>query len=299
MTTQETWPRKIKLTTAITRRGGSTSWELASSLGSIRARVKNYPDLEMVDYSIDARLDLKHEIVRSRSRLFRGAFEKTECDFGLFLDDDHALSQPVIDNMVAVASKYKLDVVGAIYPKKCMDGSVIKEKILWAAEIASGRNRDATHDQMELAENILANPFRHAFKYPDDFPVANHTEKPPSPHPFIAEVDGLGFGCMLISRECYERITSAYMSELGANDAAYGGKTAMLFQTMFTGKTTIKIQNQDDKEFTSEDLAWSYRWRELGGRIFMYLGPGAPLKHIGEFPFEADVSCIQATYHTK
>lgn len=288
--------KKTSIALAITRRGGSVSWDFANSLGSIKARVKNYPDLEMADYSIDGRLDLKHEIVRSRSRLFRGAFEKTEADYALLLDDDHALSQPVIDNMVALATKFDLDVIGAIYPKKCMDASVLKAKIFWADAVLAHCPQYSKED-VALAENILANPFRHAFNYPDDFPVSNFSEKAPSPHGFIAEVDGLGFGCMLVSRAAYVKMTAAYMEELGANDAAFGGKTVMLFQTMFTGKQTIPITDVNNKEFTSEDLAWCYRWRQLDGKIFMYMGPGAPLKHIGEWPFEADVSCINAIYH--
>lgn len=88
------------------------------------------------------------------------------------------------------------------------------------------------------------------------------------------------FGFALIKREVFEKMTDYYRESLRYDkDWIEDGKTVHeehvgLFHTSL-----------ERRLFTMEDVAFCDRWKAMGGRLFLYMGEGAPLEHIGSTSF--------------
>jgi hypothetical protein len=100
------------------------------------------------------------------------------------------------------------------------------------------------------------------------------------------QVDSLAFGFMLTSRACLQRMWNAYfesrwyvdVSELGAHE------TVGMFDLIYSPKETAP-DGGDFRVKLSEDYSFCESWKALGGTVQMYVGPGAPVGHIGEQVF--------------
>lgn len=104
------------------------------------------------------------------------------------------------------------------------------------------------------------------------------------------EVDTLAFGFVLTARSMLETMCDAYSSEW-FTDMHTGTPTEViaLFKQVHTQET--KIANPDGsvmryRELYSEDYSFCHRWRKIGGKIYMYVGEGSPLGHVGNHVFE-------------
>jgi hypothetical protein len=85
----------------------------------------------------------------------------------------------------------------------------------------------------------------------------------------LCEVDGIGFGFVLLTKECLERvrpITERYSSLIA------GRAVAGFFQPL-----------TEDGVRLSEDYAFCARWRQVGGKVMAYAH--AEIQHIGEYTF--------------
>lgn len=93
----------------------------------------------------------------------------------------------------------------------------------------------------------------------------------------VGEVSEVGGAFVMISRNCIERMINAY-PELAFNSSEHVTDYA-LFEP-------IIINNGDEhtKRRLSEDYAFCYRWRKIGGKVEVLLD--VKLKHVGSHTFE-------------
>lgn len=95
------------------------------------------------------------------------------------------------------------------------------------------------------------------------------------------EIEGTGFGLTMLSRSMMEQMLTAY----GGGDLDFldlmGGQPAIttaLFMPMIL-----------ERGFMGEDLAFAHRWRQLGGKVWMYIGKGTPIAHFGEGKYQGKI----------
>ena len=87
-------------------------------------------------------------------------------------------------------------------------------------------------------------------------------------------------GFTLLSSMCMRRMTDAYREELWFRDRWQGlGDTAprarevvALFQLVIDPESRVLLE---------EGHSFCYRWRKLGGEVWLYDGPGSKLQHVG------------------
>lgn len=84
----------------------------------------------------------------------------------------------------------------------------------------------------------------------------------------LIEVTGVGFAFVCLSRACCVRMQQSYV------DLAYEGSD---------GRTDYAVFNPivHKRRYLSEDFAFCYRWRQLGGKIFV--AAEIDLDHVGSF----------------
>jgi hypothetical protein len=133
-----------------------------------------------------------------------------------------------------------------------------------------GWSPDVVRGMLAAGEDYVCAPYRRKCeqtRYPvvllpgaDPTIRENHT----------TEVGGCGLGMTLLSRAMLERMVEHYW-RLTFRDRAKGDRrTVALFQLIIA-----------DEELLSEDLSFGRRWRAMGGKIWLYLGPGSPVDHYG------------------
>jgi hypothetical protein len=109
---------------------------------------------------------------------------------------------------------------------------------------------------------IKGNPAWHALGcIPPDCVESDHT----------VEIIGTGLGCTLLSRKCMEDMIAAYQGkDLDYIDLIDGKpfKTTAVFHQMFR-----------DGALCSEDISFCHRYGDIGGKVWLYLGPGSPVAH--------------------
>jgi hypothetical protein len=91
------------------------------------------------------------------------------------------------------------------------------------------------------------------------------------------EVAGLPMGCALLSRSVLDRMVEHYRSDLAIDDDD-GSELVELFWAPMRNRRR-----------PSEDYAFCERWREMGGKVWLYLGPGSPVTHHGDWAFRGHV----------
>ena len=110
------------------------------------------------------------------------------------------------------------------------------------------------------------------------------------------EIEGTGLGLTLLSRACLERMLAHY----GAGDLNSGGDltyqdldratgklhpTVALFQLMIRGGGLL-----------SEDMSFAQRWRDIGGKVWLYIGQGSPIAHYGTTKFQGSIEDLGFTH---
>lgn len=196
-------------------------------------------------HSIDSMWIAARDLVRARSRFVR-RFLRTNGTHLLFIDSDVSFTIEAIAGLVSA----KKDFVGAPYPRKELDWNRIRKAV------ALGKD-----------------PERFGSGYPYQL-----STKIPVTDSALVPVDAIGLGLTLLSRECLEKMEKAYAETLTFLDDAPGegyAPTVALFQLIINEK----------QQLLSEDYSFCKRWRDLGGQVLMYVGPGAPIDHVGGHVF--------------
>lgn len=193
----------------------------------------SFPDV----CSVDSFQFLPLDIVRARSRILKYFVDST-CEYVLYWDRDNAhKSAPRLIHAMLSAD---VPMIGCTYPGKSTDWDKVEA---YAAE-----HPGASAAQLEAS----------GLRW-----VLNATDA--KMESGIAEVDGLGFGFMLIRRDCAEAMVAAY-PELTFVDK--GVPTVAAFMPMI----------MPDGRLLSEDYAFCERWRRIGGKVHMI---AMPVDHIG------------------
>lgn len=109
------------------------------------------------------------------------------------------------------------------------------------------------------------------------------------------EVDLLAIGFTLIRRTALEKMVAAHRDELWFIDIqrAEQHEAVAIFMLMFD--TEDVRHGHRYRELLSEDYSACRRWRNLGGKIQMYVGPGSPVGHVGTHTFTGSVEDLGRT----
>ena len=199
------------------------------------------------------------EIVRARSRFLQD-FLDSDCTHILWVDADTDFTPQAVEGLVHSG----LDFVCVPYPRKRFDHWGLASWI--NAEIETGRDfaaRPVTGVELDVWST----------SYPVN--VERGMTGEIDPLTFCTEVAGVGIGLTLMSRSCCERLRAHYMPEFGFIDQAPGKpprETCALFHQVFVGTPRTLL---------GEDLSIMLRWRQLGEKVWLYLGPGSPASHHG------------------
>ena len=193
------------------------------------------------------------DLVRVRCRALRFFLEETDCTHLLFWDADVGGSDPTGERACCALAlmgmiSEDVDVICAPYPRK---------RILW--------------------NQIRALDVDHAYSWP------LRRLAPDAPVEFVgrkARVAGAPFGFALIKREAAARVASACFANGETFTDWCEGKTAitaLAFQLLVT--------TDQYRQLLSEDNSFCQRAIDAGCEVFLYVGPGAPLDHVGAMRF--------------
>lgn len=116
-----------------------------------------------------------------------------------------------------------------------------------------------------------------------DFICAAYPRKNKPPIP-ASNPPWAGMGFTLLSQKCLEQMWESYYDELWYDDLIQGKavRDVSLFSLMFNPGPS-----KEYRSMLSEDFSFCERWRRIGGKIYFYDGPGAPLGHIGGHVYTA------------
>lgn len=125
----------------------------------------------------------------------------------------------------------------------------------------------------------------------------------PASYPPFAEPDEHGlipfdepsFHFALLRRDCVEKMMKHYGDDPRlvynwrrhalADKPAYDERHVGLFHTRIT-----------DGRFEAEDTSFVRRWKEIGGRCYLYVGEGTPIEHVGLTAFKGTRAAMLADW---
>lgn len=212
----------------------------------------------LIELEVETALDLERvrfetdSVVHARARFIR-TFLESDATHLLFVDADVSFDARAVYGMLASGH----DFVQTPYPKR--------GDIDWKAV-------GATDDERP----IEARGHRYAMRVP---PVGFHLDE----H-ICSEIYGTGLGLTLLSRKCLKSMCDYYRGTLETVD---DGRpivmlTSLLLATDPSGKRVL----------LSEDYSLCERWRQMGGRVMLYLGDGSPATHHGEYAFRGRIESL-------
>jgi hypothetical protein len=233
------------------------------------------------------------DLVRVRSRFVRHFLENTDATHLLFLDADVSMSPLTLVGMLQAQRPF----VAAPYPRR---GVVDFDAIRDAIAAGDGRKLEA-----------------HAFEYAITPGQAEFTPDRQG----CVEMGTLPLGCALIERGLLERMTEhfrqvdrervdfspltepAQVAKMGRRDferyALALARELSMWRAGHMGTTFLDRDKdrihptvalfalmQRDNVLLGEDGSFCCRVRDIGEKVWMYLGPGSPVDHVGEYTFE-------------
>ena len=209
--------------------------------------------LELQQYAFSFGMQISFYTLRNESLITRGRNSATAYFLSqptathmMFIDADIQFSAADVLRMMA----HDVDIVAGNYPLKSID---------W------NRVREAAKAEIEDIESYSSYCVVH--KDPDDS----------TDYGVLISAAEVGTGFMLIKRKVFDVMIGSY-PELKYNHDGYGTSDADDFYYNFWD--TILL----NKRYLSEDYAFCYLWKQLGGKIF--LDKSVELKHTGTYTFK-------------
>jgi len=198
-------------------------------------------------------IDLANEslITRARNTLTE-MFLRTGNDYLLFIDSDQGFNAEAVLKMI----QEDLDLVGAAVPMKGINWDNVKKAALEKKEDLS---RHTSIYNVNISEEQ-----KKVFR-----------EDPSS----TLEVDYIGTGLMLISRNVFQKLkehTPSYKSDQMNSGGIVYGETIYDFW-----RTGI---DPESNRLLSEDYNFCKMWKSIGGKI--YLAPYVKVVHVGTYWFK-------------
>jgi hypothetical protein len=214
---------------------------------------------------IDIALEyMTHEslIPRARNMLVKMFMSNPDYTHMLFIDADIRFNPYDILKLLELDK----DIIGLPYAKKLLDWNLIQKQ----AQSAEGRISAELLQKCGLSYIVRCPP----------------GQDPTSP---IYEAQEIGTGIMMIKREVIEKMIVAYPDLYAYSDdtSKYreddmeGRKYYLFFETML----------DENKRYLSEDYAFCKRWRDIGGKVHIYLPVNTT--HFGSYAYEYDSSTIK------
>jgi hypothetical protein len=202
----------------------------------------------IVNYSDIANESL---ITRARNTLTE-IFLRTGNDYLLFIDSDQGFNPDHILKMI----EENVDLIGAAVPMKGINWDRVK---------SAAQNNESNLSKFTSIYNVnISNEQKEILK--------NNPNK-------IVEVDYIGSGLMLISRNVFQLLkekTPSYRSDqMNTGGIAYGETIYDFWRTEV---------DPESNRLLSEDYNFCKMWKSLGGKI--YLAPYAKVVHVGTYWFE-------------
>jgi len=196
------------------------------------------------------------DLVRVRCRSLRYFLEETNCTHLLFWDADVGGSDPKGERACCALALMGMlaedvDLIGAPYPRK---------RILW--------------DQVRLlgADHAYSWPLRR-LQPGVDVEFVGHK----------AKVAGVPFGFALIKRSCAQAVSDACFAS-GESFTDFVDERTVSTPLAFQLLVTTDLHRQ----LLSEDNSFCQRAIDAGQEVWIYVGPGAPLDHVGPMRFCGD-----------
>jgi len=229
---------------------------------------------------LDGRMFTDCDLVRARSRAVRVFLDSPTATHLLHWDADVVGNvgdiRAAIDGMLASGHAF----VGAPYPRKRfrIDRVVAGVNDHFARSIA-GNDGDGFSPMTEAGLAALA------YDYPYRFGDAAEGGAMIEVVNGCTEVDAMAFGFTLTSRACLEQMWKAYAGTLSFGDVVDDRLywTVALFQLLLPQQSAAAPYAVGP--LLSEDYSFCQRWRDIGGKVQMYVGAGSPLHHVGSHVF--------------
>ncbi|MGO9247498.1 MAG: hypothetical protein ACLP7W_02760 [Solirubrobacteraceae bacterium] len=235
-------------------------------------------------------LDTRHEtqdLVRVRSRMLKLAYESGATHL-LFADADNAWEPETVIGMLRTGK----DFVQCPYLRRDGRGYTIRPT---AKDRKAGRTA------------------------PEDIQEDN-----------TIEIEGTGFGLTLISRECIGKMLEHYSKvdterrnyegavkglesgnlskgeaiaylrdailEIGRWRAGHMGLNVMdrIGDVPYPMTALFQLVSRDGVLF-SEDTSFAQRWRDIGGKVWLYIGEGSPIAHYGTHKWQGSIEDLGFT----
>lgn len=134
---------------------------------------------------------------------------------------------------------------------------------------------------------ILAAPYPRK-RIPSAFPYRPLTQHQQVVNDCV-EVDLIAIGFCLVSRSSLERMTAAYAAEW-FSDTRLGSheRPVALFKQIHTDPF-VGPDGTEWRDLMSEDYSFMHRARQIGIKVWMYVGAGSPVHHVGGHTFTGTV----------
>jgi hypothetical protein len=200
------------------------------------------------------------DIVRVRSRIVQD-FLESDASHLLFVDSDTGFRPEAVLGMLQAGQDY----VATPYPQKRIHFERLPECLL-------GHESEP--------------PDARLYDYSVGFPKGQ-TPRFDSKKGTVEGISYCGLGLTLCTRGCLEKLVQYYGSDeaLVFQDSSRPGAEPRLTVALF--QPFVR-----DQQLLSEDYAFGVRWRDVGGTIHLYLGPGSPCAHAGEHLFVGHVEAF-------
>lgn len=196
-------------------------------------------------------IQLWHEdIVRVRNRFVWHFLHRTDATHLLFVDSDISFPLETITGMVGAGR----DFVACPYPRR--------DTLDLLAVAKNGQNH-------ELPPEALA--YRYSMRISRDLQFEDGG---------VCQIDGIGLGCALLSRSLLQRMW---------DDNRWGQYIDKLPDGSYVEVRNLFGLLEDNGALLSEDFSFCKRMGFSGDKVFMYLGPGSPVTHHGEWAYRGVV----------
>jgi hypothetical protein len=96
-----------------------------------------------------------------------------------------------------------------------------------------------------------------------------------------------GLGLALMTRSMLETMVGHYRQTLEFTDGETGVASREIVALF---NLILAERGPQGRPLLSEDYSFCKRWSDIGGEVFLYLGPGAPAAHHGSFRFAANLT---------
>lgn len=202
-------------------------------------------------------------ITRARNSIVALFLGNKDLTHLLFIDSDITFSAQSIIRFL----KFRKPVVGGAYPKKHVDFNFTKHHLKKNPDMS---NEEVLAKSLHYAVNVIAE--------------SNSDQKSAQIYDGFVKVNNIATGFLLIQKEVIQELIKNFPDEKYENDCeGYDSpQTKNNFYTFFD-----TMVHPVSKRYLSEDYAFSQKWLDIGGEIWLDLL--CPLTHTGTFNFKGNI----------